>query len=143
MNSFAELTEIEIAEIKTYFRKVELTSFNDEEQEKIENVYRKVNKDCVDWARLFIYSYDTLFNIKQFKEILKNYSNVYKILLKNLQQYDRDVEYGKHIFYNRIHESSNKNINEIMELVNFAFSKILYEGEISEIDTTIDKEEII
>lgn len=143
MESFAELTETEIAEIKTYFRKVELTSFNDEEQEKIENVYRKVNKDCIDWARLFIYSYDTLFNIKQFKEILKNYGALYKILLKNLQQHDRDVEYGKHIFYNRIHEHSNKNINEIMELVNFAFSKILYEGEISEIDTTIDKEEII
>lgn len=122
------LFQINIEELKPRIKKIEFDDDDESEKQKIEKVYRIANKTSVDWAVLFISCYEQLSNIdyEEINERLKELKEIYLQINYNLEEHNRPIEYGKHIYRNKLMNLVHDNIDAVREVVNFTFTKVLY-----------------
>lgn len=118
-------------ELKSKIKKIDFE--NDEaEKEKIEKIYRTSNKSSIDWASLFVYCHEQLSGIdhQEIKDRLDELKDVYIKINYNLEEYNQLIEYGKHTYRNKLMKLIHENMSAVKEVVNFTFTKILYEADI-------------
>lgn len=123
------LFQINAQELKSKIKKIEFDDDDESEKQKIEKIYRIANKTSVDWAVLFVSCYEQLSNInyKEINERLKELKGIYIKINYNLEEHNRPIEYGKHIYRNKLMNLVHENIDVIKEVVNFTFTRVLYE----------------
>lgn len=123
------LFQINLEELKSRIKKLEFDDDDETEKQKIEKTYRIANKTSVDWAVLFVSCYEQLSNInyEEINERLNELKEVYIKINYNLEEHNRPIEYGKHIYRNKLMNLVHDNIDAIKEVVNFTFTHILYE----------------
>lgn len=124
------LTDDEIKNAKESFSKIQFENDDETQKKNIENIFRIANKNSVEWASLFVYCYEQLMNLKhpKIKARLEELHEVYAKINSDLEEYNRGIEYGRHYIYNSLRRTIEGNILAVREIVDFAFTRILYEG---------------
>lgn len=122
-----DISNEELQTIKSSYKLVEFDNEDESEKKKIEDTFRIANKSPIDSASLFVYTYDLLLNINNdnVRNRLKELKDIYSKINSELQEYNRPIEYGKHYYYNAIKEIVSNNIEDVKEIIDFAFIKIL------------------
>ena len=123
-----DFTRLNFESMRKSYNKVQFDDEDEMEKKSIERVFRVANKSCIHWARLFVYSFDQLVNIDDniLETMLKEYHPIYIKIAPSLEEYDREIRFGRNNFYNGINKAIYDNIFVIKQLVNFTFTKILY-----------------
>lgn len=129
--SFFNIGKNQLKEIKETYRIIEDDNESEEDSKKIITLFRKANKNSIDWASLFVYCYEQLILIRHKAILTKlhSFSGIFAEISDNLEEYNRPIAYGKNDYYNNLKITINKNLNDIRSLVNFTFTKILTESE--------------
>jgi len=133
MQTYADFSKLDFDAMRKSYNKVQFDDEDEIEKKNVERVFRIANKSCIHWARLFVYSFDQLVNIDDdaLESMLKDYHPLYSRVAPDLEEYDREIRFGRNNFYNSISKAIYDNIFSIKQLVNFTFTKILYQSSTS------------
>jgi len=124
------ITENILEDIKKNYRKIEPED-EDLEGKRIRNIYFKANKNAIDWAMLFQYSYVVLSSIKHksISAYIGRFSTMYNQLSFYLEEYNKPIAYGKNSYHNRILSLIYESFDRINDIIQFVFTRILEEAE--------------
>ena len=130
------LFQINVEELKSKIKKIEFDDDDESEKQRIEKTYRIANKTSIDWAVLFVSCYEQLSSIDygEINERLKELKDIYIKISYNLEEHNRPIEYAKHIYRNKLMNLVHDNIDVIKEVINFTFTKILYEDSLGQLE---------
>lgn len=123
-----------LEELKSKIKKIDFGNDDETEKERIEKIYRTANKTSVDWASLFVSCYEQLSGIdyQEIKDRLNELKDIYIKINYNLEEYNQPMEYGKHTYRNKLMKLIHENIGAVKEVVDFTFTKILYEADMGD-----------
>jgi|SRR3990167_149184 len=94
------------------------------EGKKIDELYLKVNKNSVDMALLFKFSYELLrqSNNHKVRNGIERFEGSYFESCRLLEEYYKPIAFGKNRIYNRIQDFIGNGIsNRLMDLIDFTF----------------------